>query len=376
LADVKILRTFAELCGCSDQWNALLKKSAQDNVFLTWEWISIWVDVYLCDRDLLAIAVFEDEELVALAPFWVETRRYKGLLPVKVLRIVGSPESDYVDLIVTPDGASGNSQLIWEQLFGPLRDEWDVFDYVDVPYDSPVLAAFQEIAGTDDRCLGVETTGHSVCPYIDLPASWEEFLSGFSRSGRYTLTYSGRRLEQQGALDFRICDNIDDVDLGMTDFISLHQKNWTEKGKSGALATEASRDFHHRVAKAMFKKGVLFLASLRLDGNHIGSFYGFDYNSKVYYYLLGVEKNRVKRVKTGTALLALCVQEAIKRGCGEFDLLRGAEEYKYRWTRLDRRNARLRFYNRSRAAYLTFALRRVRLGMRRMFGRTGGWARG
>lgn len=355
--------------GLSRRWDTLLEQSGVQNVFLTWEWLANWIDICMEDQDLLVIALVEGEKLVAVAPFWVEKRRYRSLPPLRILRLAGSPEADYVDLIVTSEKTAVCVDLIWDQLFGRLRREWDVFEYFDVPSESPVLKRFLEKAAGDRHCLKVETIGHSVCPYIALPADWETFLSGFSRSGRYTITYSGRRLSEQGALEFQLCDNPDDVERQMNVFISLHQKNWVERGKPGAFATKASRDFHHRVAKAMFDKGRLFLAALYLDENHIGSLYGFDYGKKIYYYLLGVETNPVKRIKTGTALLALCIKEAIDRGCTEFDFLRGAEEYKYRWTRLDRRNPQIRFYNRSTMARVTILLRGIRRGLRNVVGR-------
>jgi hypothetical protein len=110
-----------------------------------------------------------------------------------------------------------------------------------------------------------------------------------------------------------------------------------------------------RVARNFLEKGVLFLCSLTLDGEHIGSFYGFDFNKTLSYYLLGVKRNPAKRVKTGTALLGLCIEEAIGRGCGEFDFLRGDEEYKYRWTADNRRNPRFTFFQRKPIPLAYFA---------------------
>ncbi|MEJ2722759.1 MAG: GNAT family N-acetyltransferase, partial [bacterium] len=308
MVDVRIVRSKTELSGLSAEWNTLLERSGQENVFLTWEWVSSWVDTRLDGGRLLTITAARDGELAAIAPFWIENRRAGGVLPLRVLRMTGSPDADYVDMIAKADDAAENAELFWNQLFGPLRSEWDIFEYDDVPADSPVSRQFVARAKTDRRCVAVEVTGHSVCPYIELPDTWEKYLETFSRTGRYRVTYSERRLRDQGDLEFLVCDDIEDVDRHMSDFMALHQKSWQEKGKPGAFATRTAREFHHRVARAMFLKNSLFLASLRLDGEHIGSFYGFQRNKKVYYYLLGVKKNPVKRIKTGTALLACCIR--------------------------------------------------------------------
>ena len=369
--DVKVIRSCTELRNLADQWEALLERSGTANVFLTWEWIGNWIEVYLPGKDLLAIAVYDGDRLVGIAPFWIEKRRTLGMPSAKFLRLAGSPEADYVDILTDRKKTTGCVERMWEELVGTLRPEWDVIEIHDIMSDSVALEALLEKSAEDMRNLRVEAVGHSVCPYIALPDSWETFLAGFSRSGRYTITSSGRRLAQQGDLEFRVCEDAGDVEGRMTDFISLHQKNWRAKGHPGAFAEDKSRVFHHRVARAMFEKGRLFLASLHVGGRHIGSLYGFYFENRVFYYLLGVETNPVKRIKNGTALLAMCVKEAIERGCSEFDFLRGAEEYKYRWTELDRRNLRVRIYNRSAMGSLWFRGRMIRLALMGALGMDG-----
>jgi CelD/BcsL family acetyltransferase involved in cellulose biosynthesis len=68
---------------------------------------------------------------------------------------------------------------------------------------------------------------------------------------------------------------------------------------------------------------------------------------------MSVEKSDMKRVNTGDLLLSQCMEEGIRRGCREFDFLRGAEPYKYRWTDTERRLLTVLIYNRKRAALLS-----------------------
>jgi CelD/BcsL family acetyltransferase involved in cellulose biosynthesis len=273
------------------------------------------------------------------------------------LRFLGWGEvcSDHLDVMVTGRETAEYTKRIWDGLFGALRGEWDVFEYYDAPVDSPVLGSFLALAREDKRCLNTEHTKETVCPYLVLPGSWDEFLDGCSGSRRYTITYSMKKLAEQGTLERRLCERLEDLTPFMDAFVSLHQKSWTARGKPGAFSSARFEAFHRRVAKDFFDKGVLFLCSFHLDGRHIGSFYGFQYDGTLSYYLLGVETNPVKKVKTGTAVIGQCIEQAIRRGCREFDFLRGAEEYKYRWTSTDRRNANVRFYNRTGPALALLA---------------------
>lgn len=350
--EVKVIRTRSELGELAGVWNAFVDRCPGGNVFLTWEWISNWVEVYLPEDRLLTVVISDGGAPRAIAPLCVQEKRFVGGAKIKVLRFLGSGEvcADHLDMMVTGDREGEWSRRIWDELFGPLRREWDVFEYYDAPGASSILEAFGRFAKKDTRCIKSESVGDTICPYLDLPGSWEEFLEQCGGTRRYTISYSMRKLAEQGNLEKRFCEKADEVDGFMEAFISLHQKSWNARGKPGAFSSTRFAEFHRRVAKEFLEKGVLFLCSFHLDGRHVGSFYGFQYGGTVSYYLLGVETNPVKRVKTGTAVLGHCIEEAIRRGCKEFDFLRGDEEYKYRWTSTDRRNPRVQFFNRTAPA--------------------------
>ena len=369
LDSVKVIRNRSELEAFAADWNRLLEKSAQKNVFLTWEWVSNWVDVYIEENALLTLIVFDEGEPVAIAPLHVQTERPIRGVNLRVLRFVGSGEvcADHVDMIFAGDRSVDRAKVIWDHLFGPLRGEWDVFEYYDAPSDSPSREAFREFASRDRRCMKAELVGQSVCPYLALPGSWNEFLSQCSGTRRYAINYSMKKLAEQGRLEKRICENAEELAGQMETFISLHQESWNERGKPGSFSSDRFKRFHLRVANDFLRKGILFLCSFHLDGTHIASFYGFEYDRRLYYYLLGVKLNPVKRVKTGTAVLGHCIQEAIRRGCREFDFLRGSEEYKYRWTLTDRRNPNMRFYNRTSKAFVFLVCRFSYVYARRLF---------
>jgi CelD/BcsL family acetyltransferase involved in cellulose biosynthesis len=350
LETVRVIRTRTELQELARSWNGLVERSAKKNVFLTWEWVSNWVDVYLREARLLTVVVYDGGVPRALAPFCVQEERCLGV-KLRVLRFLGSGEvcADHLDVIMDADATVADAKRIWTALLGPLRREWDVFECYDVPPDSSIFIGFRSLAGDDKRGVKMETLEETVCPYLALPGSWDEYLEQCSGTRRYTITYSMRKLDEQGVLERRFCERLEYLDSFMNAFISLHQKSWNERGEPGSFSSERFEAFHRLVARDFLEKGILFLCSFHLDRRHVGSFYGFQYGGTVYYYQLGVETNPVKRVKTGTAVIGGCIQEAIRRGCSELDFLRGEEEYKYRWTATDRRDLRVRFYNRSAA---------------------------
>lgn len=350
VSEIRIIRTVSEFRALEGSWNELQKRSARKNVFLTWEWVANWVDVYARAEGLLCVALYDGGDLRAVAPLCVQEERRLGA-NARVLRFLGSGEAcaDHLDFLVDAQSAPDSAKRLWREIFGRLRRDWDVFECYDVRADSLVLASFRSLERRERRCLNAGAEGESVCPYLALPDTWEEYLAQCSGTRRYAITYSMRKLAEQGALEMRFCERPDDLEASMDAFISLHQNTWRQRGWPGAFAAPEFEAFHRRVARDFLAKRVLFLATFLLDGRHIGSFYGFEYERTLYYYLLAVETNPEKRVKTGTAVIGACLQEAIRRGCREFDFLRGEEEYKYRWTAADRRNPRMRIYGGSAA---------------------------
>jgi len=367
MRSVRVIRTMGELSEYEPVWNDLVRRSQFDDVFLTWEWMSNWSRVFLANGDgnLMAIAVHEGGEVVAIAPLWVETIRYGNVLELRVLKAIGAGASDYFDFVVRADGVRARTKAIWDHLLGPLRDEWDVFELFDVPDGSPVLAVLRLLAERDTRSSGAKFVQNTICPYAPLPSTWDSLLRSFPRRTRYAVSYSRRRLNGQGDLRVRFCERSDELSGMVNDLIRLNRKSWNERGKAGAFATEELERFHHMVSRELFDRGRLFLCSLELDARHIGSFYGFDYADKVYYYSSAIERNPVSRVKVGTVLLGVCIEESIQRGRREFDLLRGNERYKRLWTRQYRSTTSFRIYNKHIRSGVIFLYRQSRRLLRR-----------
>jgi CelD/BcsL family acetyltransferase involved in cellulose biosynthesis len=342
---VTVLRTAAELDDYAQRWNAFLETSHRNEVFLTWEWVSSWVTECTHDGNLRVLAVHDDGELVAIAPFCVERVPYGGVFELRILKPLADDVSDYFDIIGGRERVQAWAPVVWNYVFGEMRNEWDVLDLLEMGEDSPVLDAFQKLATKDRRCRGIQTIKRTRCPYLILPESWSGYLAACGSERRYYLTTSLRRLSALGPLEVRFCESPEELPARMGDLISLNKKSWEDRGGSDTFASPELERFHRRAARSLLDRGVLFLCTVNVGGEHVASFYGFEYNKKVYYYISAVKKVPLKRVNVLDTLLGLCMEEAIRRGCGEFDMLRGAEAYKLRWTDKSRSNVSVRFFN-------------------------------
>jgi len=357
---VKVITSAADLADYAARWNILLEGCHCEAPFLMWEWFSAWIAELAEGVELRVLAVYDGGELVALAPFCVENVSCGGLFSLRVLKPAASGVSDYFDLIAGAERAREYAAVVWDYLFGPLKPDWEVLELHDVRDDSPLLIAFENLARTDGRCRGAVTTKRTVCPYVTLPESWEAHLAACGRPRRYYLSGSRRRLAAAGDLKLRFCSTADELSGQMEDLISLNKRSWRDRGGSDSFASPELELFHLRAARSFLDRGELLLCSLTLDGEHIASFYGFEHRKRMYYYISAVKRLPYKRVNVLDTLLGFCMEEAIKRGCREFDMLRGGEKYKLRWTPFSRQVVSVRFYNgtaRSRAFRLCRGVR-------------------
>jgi CelD/BcsL family acetyltransferase involved in cellulose biosynthesis len=348
MLEVKCIKNISDLNAIADQWEQLLAQSIHNSYALSWSWISHWVDTFIEQNQLFCIAVYDCDRLVGLGPFWIEHKK-QLLYKTKILRFIGSREvcPDHLDLIVHTKNSENICNAIWEHLFGYFGKEWDIWEYHNISTDSRILQIFRKLSDQDSRCCGLIINEYTVCPYINLPETWEVYQKSLSYNQRRALKVSDSLLANAGSIEVKFCNSVKELPEFLETHIKLHRQSWNERGKKGSFATEKFRRFHNKFAEDQLKSNKLFLCNLELDQKPIGSFYGFIYNNVLLYYLIGTNRNAVPKASVGRVLIAKCIEESIKRKLKKFDFLRGFESYKYDWTDTEQRELLVTFYNRT-----------------------------
>lgn len=349
MISTQVVRTREEFPRLQTAWKDLLSRSLSDNPFLSWEWISTWVEVYSKEDNLFVMVVTDGDTPVAIAPLWLDRRRIFGLPSVRVLRFLGAGEvcSDYLDIIVAEHDRSRWITEIWNHLFGTHGREWDVFEYSDTLAGSRVQDTFQFRSEQDPRCLARVLKGSTACPFLPLPDSPEAFTKSLSPSRRWLLNTSEKKLTVEGKITTTMCGSGEQLASELALLQDLNTRSWQERGHTGSFRTPDFIRFNALVAKRFLQANQLFLCSIWHDELYLGSFYGYQYKGTLYMYIFTVRRSALKRVSIGSLLLARCIEKGIALGCKELDFLRGIEDYKYRWTSTDRRLISLQYYNRS-----------------------------
>jgi CelD/BcsL family acetyltransferase involved in cellulose biosynthesis len=122
--------------------------------------------------------------------------------------------------------------------------------------------------------------------------------------------------------------------------LALHTRRWQQRGQTGVLHEEALRRFHWQVASTMLAQGHLRLFGLRLNSKIEAVLYAFADRFRTYFYLSGFNPH-LAAYSPGSLLIAHALAEALQEHSPEFDFLRGAEPYKYRWGAINRETHRI-----------------------------------
>jgi len=342
---VHVARTFSDFLALGARWNALLKETGSDSVFLTWEWLYTWAKHYLEEGQLWIVLVFKNDELVGIAPFCLRPR-VTEMITVREMRFLGSDDvgSTHLDFIVRRKHKAMALRAIYRHLHEEASGAWDLVTLSELPADSSSIDLWELLVGEAGRVM--EVASMTVEPFIDLRDGLEHFLASLSGNERSNLRRKQRHLEGLGSVTYERVSSTQDVERAMDLLIDLHQMRWRQKGDAGVFADERRRRFHREIARAFSEKGWLRLDFLRLGGEAIAGVYGYAYRDRYSFYLPGLNPKVAARSSPGILLLFRCVAEAVREGYKEFNLLKGAADYKMAWATGLRRCITLQCYNR------------------------------
>jgi CelD/BcsL family acetyltransferase involved in cellulose biosynthesis len=325
-------------------WNELARKVP----FRRWDWLEAWWRNYSADpdgtptgrHDLYVLAVQDDQNnLIGIAP-WYRLCTRSGS---RVIRFLGDGEvcSDYLSVLCRDE----HSIAVTKELANWLKDanerhgsanqadqtdddRWDRLDFVGVDAGDAVfnclLAQLREVGNLVHFCPAMNTWR------LELPPTWDEFLSRLSKQHRNRLRRADRTYFQTGQVKVKRVDSADDWSAFFKILLDLHGRRWNNKGLPGAFASPRFAAFHREISANWSASGLATLAWLELDGKPLAVEYRLHGDGVMYAYQSGMDTERLD-IRPGELANMWAVRNALEQGQHHYDFLRGDEEYKSRW---------------------------------------------
>ena len=307
------------------KWNELLRSSASDNPFLTWEWMHSWWKTLGGSSGLRLIVVRSGGELTAIAPLRLVTAPLYWFSRLEFLG-TGEAGSDYLDVLVRRGTERESLTAIAEFLTSRKL----ALRLSHLPPSSLGAQLADLLAANGWAATSVDD---GTCPIVSLQGhTFDSFLATLGASHRANVRRRLRALERRFTVRFtRVTDHRERQAL-LASLATFHARRYEDRGGSTAFSTATARAFHDEASRRALERGWLRMYALRLDGEVAAVMYGFLYDGRFYFYQHGHDE-RFAPHSVGLALMALTIQEAIGERATEFDMLWGEEPYKFLWAR-------------------------------------------
>jgi CelD/BcsL family acetyltransferase involved in cellulose biosynthesis len=312
---------FQDLTALENEWNDLVARSVNSNVFLSHAWVKTWWRHFGGDKEMLVLLARYNGKLEGIAPLMITKR--------KVVRLIGHPIADYADFIL-----SGRSAKVLGAFFKYLNTNkklWDSVQLDEIPEDSPTL----KLSGLILRSEKYHFISFSnECMALD-------FGKDASQLGRLLRKKALRRhiksLGNLGVLEFKQITASADASKVLPIFFEQHKEIWKLRRNRSMFYDAVYQKFFLDIARELLPLQAVDIFVLCLDSRPIAVQYGFTWNGKHANYCQSYDP-AFNRYSPGTVIIKLYVERLVKKGLKEVDFTRGTEPYKTRFSNTRRCN--------------------------------------
>lgn len=236
---------------------------------------------------------------------------------LRVLRLLGSGDSDFNGLITTHDARAAWNSVVME--LARRRREWDLLHLHSVAERDAIVSALERHLGRPGAARRYEA-----CPYIRLAGTWAQFIGARRRLrgevGRWT-----RRLEEMGPVTVHsVKAPVPQETLDI--IVDVERDSWKWDHGNAAFKPGSQRDFLFAVLRDAESPARVWTLHV---GDRAAAFGIVLEGATRWCYYSAAYRQEFKNA--GSALLARLVEAAHDAGCTSYSLLRGDLHYKYDW---------------------------------------------
>ncbi|PQV64369.1 Acetyltransferase (GNAT) domain-containing protein [Abditibacterium utsteinense] len=225
-------------------------------------------------------------------------------------------------LIETPEAAPA----LWQEI-ERLAQNGQGTHLTQIEATSPLIFCGNEAGWT--------VSDAETCPVLTFPDTFDEYVKSLGKNMREQIKRYPKRLEKQFKVEYELAQTEAQLEVALSDLFRLHGKRWRARGQTGVLGLPSRQKFHRLVCQKFLEADFLRLWTLRCDGQAACVLLSYFWGGRYWFFIGGFEPD-LMRWSVGTCLFARVFQHAIEEGASEFDFLRGAEEYKYRFGAVNR----------------------------------------
>lgn len=352
---MEVLKSVEDIKKIKDLWNPLLEYSGVNSIFMTYEWIVSWLEVFGRAGEIRVLAAYRQEKLIGLCPLFIRKRKFI-FWSIWMVEFVGANLTGRADFILSQNKEEV-MELFWDYLWDQ-RSRWTVIRLRNILADSLNLSILGDMLKASGIKHHFQTCSRAL--FISLDKTWNDYLMGCSKKFRNMMQRAQRRLGKKGNFHMRDISSAQDFWETIFDI--------SYRGGQDFFGDRQNRDFMRRVAGRFGRKGWLDMKFLFFNETPVAYQIDFFYGNKSWCF------NRAFRSDYGEyhpdyVLQGYNIRKNIRLRIRELELLPGNEPYKLRYTNNQRYHRAVFIFNNT---LISAGLRRfytIKLTIARLAGR-------
>ena len=340
---IDLLTKFDELETIREEWNLLAGSDSRDGFFRTAVWAIPWLKHIANMAEPFVVTVRDSgNTLIGLAPMCLITFKDLGFR-LKTLTFAGREvvSGDFLDFAALPAHRPIVIQAVLDFIWAQ-RDSWDMLQLGELITDDAMHSA-AEAWGKKNKLL-IRQQELRICPYIDLPSTFDDYLNALNKNMRYLIRRRKRDVLEKNNCSIQPCKSAAELKDGLSTLTKLHVARWRKVNQSGNLTKQGFEEFLNEVCTNLPTGCKCRLYILRHHEDTVGALLAFHFNDSALYYQAGWDPDSpISRFSPGVVLMAHAIEDAISQRLQYFEFLRGDETYKQKWTQKHRKTETLLF---------------------------------
>lgn len=269
-----------ELIALKDDWDRLVDRSLQPELYVAHDWVSLWCKYFVTKDELCVLLVWDGSCLLGIAPLIRTARSLKGV-PVRQLGFMLNSCNVRGNVVLAPDRMKECLAAVLSYLRS-IGKEWDLLSLYGMSEQSRVPETLADLLGSGDCTLPWLRISSWKNSFIALEEGWEAYLAGKSRHFRKNAKSARRTLDNVGAISFERYVSDEQVRSAFEEFLSIESRSWKVRDGESLSARADSQEFYRHVALRFAERGAWRQWMLRVDGRPVASIFGLIYDGTLY----------------------------------------------------------------------------------------------
>lgn len=322
---VTLIKDTRQWAALKTVWDDLLRKTQDYTVFQSFDYLYTWWQNFGLWNELRIFVFHRGDKVIGVSPLMLEYFTQFGKVYRHLLFVTASMEMSRPKLILGEETEA--CQAILGDYLHEHRDKWDC------------IAIEEQLCGTATNSLAamLSAKGYfiartkTLCPYIELHGSWDDFKRGLSKRMRSNISRLRRKLADAGSVEVHQFNHWPELKVALEQFSAIEERSWKYRKNLYMAADREHYFFYQQLAEIFGSRRQFQLRHLSCDQEIMSSTFGINFDG-VFHSLKITHASDHNKLSPGTILESYEIEQLFNSGTKKYEFMGSFLTNKLRWT--------------------------------------------